>query len=132
MIFKKQFKMLVTSLDPWLQTLLSKMEWQSNLIICLQRLCIAFYTVPTLDLYNGHGHSHRQYISKTDYLTTSPALHHMTHKPESVNLKKLRLFGYPMIIRLPGKRPAKLDTHATTGIFLHSLQQNTAYIIRTP
>jgi len=34
------------------------------------------------------------------------------------NLKKLRLFGCPVVARLPGKRPEKLDTHAAMGIFL--------------
>jgi len=37
------------------------------------------------------------------------------HKP---NLKKLWLFGCPVIARLPGKRPAKLGTHAAMGFFL--------------
>jgi dUTP pyrophosphatase len=33
-------------------------------------------------------------------------------------MKKIRIFGCPVFARLPGKRPAKLDTHATTSIFL--------------
>lgn len=34
------------------------------------------------------------------------------------NIKKIRIFGCPIFARLPGKRPAKLDYHVTTGIFL--------------
>jgi dUTP pyrophosphatase len=33
-------------------------------------------------------------------------------------IKKLRVFGCPVVARLPGKRPAKLDNHAAMGIFL--------------
>jgi hypothetical protein len=34
------------------------------------------------------------------------------------NIKKLCLFGCPIVAQLPGRRPTKLDIHATTGIFL--------------
>lgn len=34
------------------------------------------------------------------------------------NLKRLHIFGSPIIARLPGKCPPKLDTHAVKGIFL--------------
>jgi dUTP pyrophosphatase len=34
------------------------------------------------------------------------------------NLKHLRIFGSPVISRLPGRRPAKLDSHTSGGIFL--------------
>jgi hypothetical protein len=34
------------------------------------------------------------------------------------DISKLCVFGSPVISRSPGKRPAKLDTHAVTGIFL--------------
>lgn len=37
------------------------------------------------------------------------------NKPD---ITKLRVFGCPIIVRLPGKWPAKLDTHATIGVFL--------------
>ncbi len=32
--------------------------------------------------------------------------------------KNLRVFGCPIIAKLPGKRPCKLDTHTCSGIFL--------------
>ncbi len=32
--------------------------------------------------------------------------------------KHLRVFGCPIIVKLPGKRPAKLDLHTCNGIFL--------------
>lgn len=32
--------------------------------------------------------------------------------------KHLRVFGCPIIVKLPGKRPAKLDLHTCSGIFL--------------
>jgi len=34
------------------------------------------------------------------------------------NVSKLRIFGSPVIVRLPGPRPAKLDHHTTHGLFL--------------
>jgi hypothetical protein len=34
------------------------------------------------------------------------------------NIKKLCLFGCPVVAWLPGRRPPKLDIHAMTGIFL--------------
>lgn len=34
------------------------------------------------------------------------------------NINKLKVFGCPVIARLPGKHPAKLDVHAAMGIFL--------------
>jgi hypothetical protein len=34
------------------------------------------------------------------------------------NLKHIRIFGCPIIARQPGRRPAKLDSHSTVGIFL--------------
>jgi hypothetical protein len=46
---------------------------------------------------------------------TTPYQAYTGHKP---NLKRLRIFGSPVVARLPGRRPAKLDTHAVMGIFL--------------
>jgi hypothetical protein len=44
------------------------------------------------------------------------------------NLTKIRIFGSPIVARLPGKRPAKLDTHATTVIFLgYTATENNIY-----
>jgi hypothetical protein len=44
------------------------------------------------------------------------------------NLTKIRIFGSPIVARLPGRRPAKLDTHATTGIFLgYKATENNIY-----
>jgi dUTP pyrophosphatase len=34
------------------------------------------------------------------------------------DITKLRIFGSPVVCCLPGKRPAKLDTHAASGTFL--------------
>jgi hypothetical protein len=34
------------------------------------------------------------------------------------NLKHLRIFGSPVVSRLPSRRPAKLDSHTSGGIFL--------------
>jgi len=34
------------------------------------------------------------------------------------NLKHVRVFGSPIIARQPGRRPAKLDSHSSIGIFL--------------
>jgi dUTP pyrophosphatase len=34
------------------------------------------------------------------------------------DISALRVFGSPIVARLPGHRPAKLDSHTTTGIFL--------------
>lgn len=49
------------------------------------------------------------------------------------NLKHVRLFGCPVTVRNPGRRPAKLDIHATTGIFLGftATNKNIYYIDNT-
>ena len=40
------------------------------------------------------------------------------------------MFGCPITVRLPGKRPAKLDTHATKGIFLgFTATENNVYYL---
>jgi dUTP pyrophosphatase len=51
--------------------------------------------------------------------------HHAIHKTpyeaytgNRPNLKHLRIFGSPITARNPGRRPAKLDIHASHGIFL--------------
>lgn len=48
-------------------------------------------------------------ISKTPYEA------YTGHRP---NLKHLHIFGSPLTVRHPGRRPAKLDQHASQGIFL--------------
>jgi hypothetical protein len=37
---------------------------------------------------------------------------YQTYMGVKPNIKKLQVFGCPIIVRLPGKHPAKLDTHA--------------------
>jgi hypothetical protein len=34
------------------------------------------------------------------------------------SIKKIHIFGCPVVCHLPGKRSAKLDTHAVSGILL--------------
>jgi dUTP pyrophosphatase len=46
---------------------------------------------------------------------TTPYHAYTGQKP---SIKKIRIFGCPIVARLPGKHPAKLDTHAKMGIFL--------------
>jgi hypothetical protein len=42
--------------------------------------------------------------------------------------KSICIFGCPAVIRLPGHRPAKLDSHTATGIFLgYTATQNKIY-----
>ncbi len=48
-------------------------------------------------------------------INTTPYQAYTGHKP---NARKLRIFGCPVVSRLPGRRPAKLDAHVATGIFL--------------
>ncbi len=44
------------------------------------------------------------------------------------NIEKLRVFGCPVVARLPGKHPAKLDIHAVMGIFLgYTATENNIY-----
>lgn len=46
---------------------------------------------------------------------TTPYQAYTGKKPD---LKHLRIFGSPVVSRLPGRRPAKLDSHTSSGIFL--------------
>ncbi len=46
---------------------------------------------------------------------TTPYQAYTGRKP---NLQHLRIFGSPIVSRLPGRRPAKLDHHIAEGIFL--------------
>jgi hypothetical protein len=46
---------------------------------------------------------------------TTPLQAYTGTKP---NNKNVRVFGCPVVARLPGWRPAKLDSHTSTGIFL--------------
>jgi dUTP pyrophosphatase len=42
--------------------------------------------------------------------------------------KSLRIFGCPVVTRLPGRRPAKLDPHTATGVFLgYTATENNIY-----
>ena len=40
------------------------------------------------------------------------------YRGERPNLRRLRVFGSPVVARLPGRRMAKLDTNTALGIFL--------------
>jgi dUTP pyrophosphatase len=59
-------------------------------------------------------------------ITMTPYQAYTGNRP---NISKLRVFGSPVICRSPGKRPAKLDIHAVTGIFLGftATEQNIYY-----
>ena len=48
--------------------------------------------------------------------TKDTPFHRYTGKRPSA--KHLRIFGSPIIVKQPGKRPSKLDYHTYTGIFL--------------
>jgi transposase InsO family protein len=45
----------------------------------------------------------------------TPHLSYTGHKP---NAKHLRIFGSPVFVKNPGRRPCKLDLHTATGKFL--------------
>ncbi len=56
---------------------------------------------------------------------TTPFQAYTGEKPHAA---KLRVFGCPIISRLPGRRPAKLDAHVATGIFLgYTVTDNNIY-----
>jgi dUTP pyrophosphatase len=48
-------------------------------------------------------------------IPTTPYQEYTGRRPDA---KYLRIFGCPIITKLSGKRPAKLDSHTATGIFL--------------
>jgi hypothetical protein len=50
-----------------------------------------------------------QAIAKTPY---------EAYTGDKPDIKRLRGFGSPVVARLPGRRPVKLDTHTVMGIFL--------------
>jgi len=53
---------------------------------------------------------------------------HEAYTGTKPNIKKLRIFGCPVVCPLPGKQPSKLDTHAATGIFLgYTATENNIY-----
>jgi len=43
---------------------------------------------------------------------------HQAYTGKRPDISSLRVFGSPIVAQLPGCRPAKLDSHTTTGIFL--------------
>jgi hypothetical protein len=45
--------------------------------------------------------------------------------------RHLRIFGCPVIVKNPGKRPAKLDTHTSAGIFLGYTATEKTYTLWT-
>jgi hypothetical protein len=48
-------------------------------------------------------------------IQTTPLQAYTGQRP---NVRNIRVFGCPVVAKLPGKRPAKLDSHTAMGIFL--------------
>jgi len=70
--------------------------------------------------------------SATAYLTRQQTRRHYRHTLVSDRiLKKLRIFGIPVVARLPGKRVSKLDANTASGIFLGYKATIIVYIIKT-